>query len=240
MRHPRQRQRQAVASPIHIGLGAVEGVDLIDQHLVIAGQRRGLNMEPSTGAGVDALGVHDRHHHRRAAGLQRPGHDGQGLELIVLALPAHLFLGQQRLQHVEAFVEALARLFHRDAEALHLELERTAPDAEEQAPFAENVGDNHFTGIGAHVVERQHHHAGENLDLLGMGSDFDSKGQRRWHHQTVDEVVLGDRNRIKAQPIGELRLIEHVPVYAVTAVGLVRIVGRQLYAELHGHPLPHT
>ena len=60
---------------------------------------------------LDCRGGHDpQHQGDRVFGA---GHDGQGLEDVVLALPADLLAGQKRLKHGKRLVEAGFRLVHR-------------------------------------------------------------------------------------------------------------------------------
>ena len=59
-------------------LAAPEGRDLVDQLLVAAAQRRRLHVIAGLRCGLDADGVHHRHHQRDR--VFRPRHDGERLE----------------------------------------------------------------------------------------------------------------------------------------------------------------
>ncbi len=47
-------------------------------------------------------------------------------------------------------------------------------------------------------------------------------------------MMLGDRDGIEAEPVGQHRLLDHVRLEPVAAVSRVRVIGRELHAELHG------
>ena len=132
-------------------LATVEGIDLVEHVLMIAGKRRGLNMEAAFGAVINGFGNQHRHHDRNIA--DRAGHYRQWIELIVLAVPADLFLGEQRLQHIQGFVKFFAAGFQRYAHALHLEAKGAAADADHEPLLGENIGADEFAGEDAHIVQ---------------------------------------------------------------------------------------
>jgi hypothetical protein len=56
------------------------------------------------------------------------------------------------------------------------------------------------------------------------------------NQKDVDQVVLGDRDAAKAEPVDQLRLGEHVGIEAVAAVVRIPVVSPQEVVELHLAP----
>ncbi len=173
----------------------------------------------------DRLRRYGADHHGRPAGAHWAGHDGHGVEFVILAVPRHLFFAQEGHQHVEALIELLAALFQGHAQAVHLKLPGPAPDAQQKPTLGENVGHHQLARIGAHIVDGEHRHGGHDLHMLSGAGDLHGKLQGCRQHEDVDHVVLSEGDRFKAQLVGQDRLLQHVGIKAVAAIALVGIVG---------------
>ena len=98
------------------------------------------------------------------------------------------------------------------------------------------------------AMDVTHRLGGENYVLWGgregyetlLNTDLDRELQRRGHQEDVDQMMLGDRDRVIAKFIGQNRLLQHVRIEPVTTIAFVRVIGGKLNAEIHPRSLSYN
>ena len=163
-----------------------------------------------------------RHPARRVRVLVRLGcHDALG-KLERRRIPGEAFFAPHRADHLDRLAPLLARalaidvkggLFHR----------RRAPGAPLHPPLRKNVDGGHLLGHAGRMGEaegRQCHTEAE-LDLLGDLRECPQEHlRRRAMGSPLAEVVLDGPDRVEAQRVGELDLLDRFTVGALLAVAL--------------------
>src|ERR1700737_2413504 len=111
-------------------LALLKGVNLLEQDIVTAAQRRGLDVVAALDGIEDGIRSHCRDHHRNFRGWA--WHDGQRLELVKLAVPRDFFPGQQRIEYFERLDEFRPRRLDRGAKPANFVRECATTDAKNQ------------------------------------------------------------------------------------------------------------
>ena len=168
--------------------------------------------------------------------LQRAGHDRQRIEVVVLALPGHVLLRQQRFQHIERLVEDLPAVLERHPVTDELVRKGAAARANLDPPVGQNVGERNLRREPPHVVQRQHHDGRGNRDALGHRSHLDREGHRVRIHQDVDHVMLGHGHAAIAELLGRLCHLQHLAVHSRRRLGRVGEIAGKEEAEIHRVP----
>src|SRR5689334_713244 len=212
------------AGSAELALAASERVNLILHPGESRVERRRLYVKTALHGGVDCFRSERRKHDFRPP-PDRTRHDGNRLEYVVLAVPAYLLAGVERDQQVQAFVELFTAGGDWYAHAGHLVGKSPSTDTENQAAIAKDVRLNARPGECSHIVQRQHTHGSDELDMAGDRGDLHCHLQWIRHEQNVDQVMLGDRDAAVPEPVDELRLLDHVGIESVPAIADVRVVG---------------
>ena len=190
----RQCQGEIITIALCFTLSESEIFNLFQQQFLIARKRSRLNVHPAFCIAIDVGRIYHRYHHRRAADSNRARHDRKWIEFVELAVPRNLFLGKKRLQHLKCFIKSFLCLNDWDPKTFHLKLIGTSTYAKQQPLLGENVCNNNLPCKNSHVVQRQHHDRSNDFHILGVCCNLDSKLQRGWHHQTVDQMMLSHGN----------------------------------------------
>ncbi len=95
------------------------------------------------------------------------------------------------------------------------------------------VGTDQFASVHPHVVQWQYRDPQNDLHPFSNARNLDCKLQRCRHHQKIDQMVFGDRDRVETQAVGKQCLFNHVRIQLFATVSRIGVIARQLYAEFH-------
>jgi hypothetical protein len=164
---------------------------------------------------ADMVGAFARQHrdvHRRHAAFVRQHIEHDLVTRGELPLVGKRLAGHQALDDIEVLVEAVALL--PGILAIADELVRQVPgaDAEHETSAAHHV--DHRVGLGdaPRVVEGEDRDRGPEADALGALRKRGQHHRRIGHHAVLVEMVLGAKERVETQALGELAGADHLVV----------------------------
>jgi len=192
--HFRLEQRDAVAD-------LLDRSELIEQEVIA-----------ELGDLLDRLRPAGPHPQRRMRLLRRGRLDHDVVELEVLAAMGPRAIGRPRLEHhLEALVEPLVGLFHRNAESGELVVPVALADAEVDPAAGEQVYGGDLLGQQHGVVPGQRNHRGAEPQRLGARADPREQVQGRGDLTEAGEVVLDDEGADVAERLGLHVVLDELP-----------------------------
>src|SRR5262245_21142162 len=141
--------------------------------------------------------------------LHWPGMYGHVVETPKLSAMVKRFSGSPRPgQHVHRLCKASGRLLHRDSELVELTPLVAAPDAQIQAPIAEQVDRRRLLSELDRVVERQHGHGSAQTNGGRYPGQVRQHRQRCRHATMTREMVFGKPDGVKAKLLRPAHLLQ--------------------------------
>ena len=169
--------------------------------------------------------------------LERLGLDHDVVVAPALAVMREAAFGRPRLaDDFDGLIEALGRLFDRDAEAVELGLPIALADAEIEAAAREQIERRRLLGDEHGIVPGQHDDGGAEPNVARLRREIGKQGERGRDLAVAGEMMLDQEHVAEAESVG----LDHVVDEAVVAEAVFeadRALGARAaeQAELHGH-----
>ena len=165
--------------------------------------------------------------------LQRPGRDGDVLQLERLARKRDVLLGPQPLDDLHPFHETLESLLFGQVEGIQLLLPVTEPEGEDGTALVHDVDGSQLLGDDHRVMKAEQRGGGAYAGLLDLGAEPAQERDLMQPLEAGDVVVLAHGDGLEAGFVGHPGLLRQGGEEGFGRL-VVGYLGIELDAEFHG------